>query len=201
MCEFTKKEARYPYPSTVYTSGIYPNVRFSILVPTVYGDFPINRHAQEAPENLNTSNIPLDTKDLRYFPYNPRLNHWYERQNREPDYVIDTYPDVRPRETLPVVRRGNWQKRITTIYWHQQVTTETIRHGKICSSEEQQVGRVHKFLVDAAVKSRKRRKLSATWYIKESFNPVLNPYLRTENLHFLLGYWVHTDSKNRFMNL
>jgi hypothetical protein len=197
--EFCKIKAKYP--NIVYTSVIYPTVRFNILVPTVYGDFPIDRHVQEAPENLNTSNIPRDIDDPRFFPYNPSLDDWYVRQKQEPDFVIDTYTQLRPLELPTGARRGTWRDRTTTFYRHQQITTETNRYGKIRSAEDHTVGRVHKALINEAVKSRKRRKTAPTWYIKESFNPVLNPYLRTEISHFLSGYWVHTDKSNHFMNV
>jgi hypothetical protein len=199
--EFCKSKAKYP--NIVYTSVIYPTVQFNILVPTVLGDFPIDRHIQSEPENWRTpSYIPRDINDPRYFPHNPSLDDWYVRQKQEPDYVIDTYTQLRPLEITTGVRRGTWRERITTVYRHQQLTTETNQNCRIRSiKDEPQVGKVRKHLIDEAVKSRKRRKTAPTWYIRESFNPVLNPYLRTEILHFLSGYWVHTDSNNRFMNL
>jgi hypothetical protein len=197
--EFAEKEDKYP--RTIYTSAIYPIVWFNINVPTVLGDFRIDRHVQEAPENLNTSNICRDINDPRYFPYNPSLDDWYKQQKQESDYVINTYTKVRQCELLTGVRRGSWQERITTIYRHQQNITETNCNGKIRSTEDQQVGRVHKILIDKAVKCRKQRKTAATWYIQESFNPVINPDLQTEILHFLSSYWVHRDSTNHFMNV
>jgi hypothetical protein len=61
--EFCKSKAKYP--EIVYTLAIYPTVLFNILVHTVYGNFPIDRHVQEATENLYTSNIPCDIDDPR----------------------------------------------------------------------------------------------------------------------------------------
>jgi hypothetical protein len=197
--EFCKSKAKYP--SIVYTLVIYPTACFNILGPTVYGDFPIDRHVQEAPENSNTNNIPRDIDDPRYFLHNPSLDDWYVRQKQEPDYIIDTYTQLRPLELPTGVRRGTWHDRITTFYQHQQITTETNRYSKICSTEDHTVGLEHKALINEAVKSRKRRKTAPTWYIRESFNPALNPYLRTEISHLLSGYWVHTDKNNCFMNL
>jgi hypothetical protein len=124
-CEFTEKEDKYPYPSTIYTSVIFPIVRLNIP----YGIWRLSyRHTRpRSTGNLNTSNICRNICDPRYFLHNPRPTDWYERQNRKPDYVIDTYDEVQPREPLTVVRRVNWQERITTIYRQQQITTETNR--------------------------------------------------------------------------
>jgi hypothetical protein len=77
--KLTEKEDKYP--RTINTLAIYPIVRFNIHVPTVLGDFPIDRHVQEAPENLNTSNICCNINDPRYIPYNPSLDNWYKQQN------------------------------------------------------------------------------------------------------------------------
>jgi hypothetical protein len=198
--EFAEKKDKYP--RTVYTLVIYPTVRFNIHVPTVLGDFPIDRHVQEAPENLNSSNICRNINDPRYFQLNPSLNNWYKRQNQEPDYVIDTYTELRPLEITTGVRQGSWRDRTTTIYRHQQFTTEINRNGEIRSAEDHpQVGHVHKYLINKRLKSRKRRKSSARWYIVKSFNPVLNPYLRTEILHFLSSFWVHLDSTKHLINV
>jgi hypothetical protein len=109
---------------------------------------------------------------------------------------------LRPLEITTGVRRVSWREIIATFYRHQQRTTEINRNGRICSiKDDPQVGKVHKYLIDEAVKSRKRRKTAASWYYQESFNPVLNPHLRTEISHFLLSYWVHTDRMNHFMNV
>jgi hypothetical protein len=195
-------ESKDKYLDTIYTLVIYPTVRFNILVPTVLGDFPIDRHVQAEPENLYTpSYIPRDINDPRYFPQNPSLDDWYVRQTREPDYVIDTYTALQPLEITTGVRRGTWCDRIVTFYRHQEVTTETNRNGKICSIKDEPVGKLHKYLIDEAVQDRKRRKTAATWYYQDSFNPVLNTYLRTEISHFLFGYCVHSDNKNQYMNL
>jgi hypothetical protein len=163
------------YPRTEFTSVIDPTVRFNINVPTVLGDFLINRHVQDGWENLNVSNIRRNMNDPRYFPHNPSLDDWYKGKKREPDYVIDTYTALRLLEITTGVRRGSWRNRNTTFYQHQQITTETNCNSKICGTEDHTVGRVHKYLIDEAVKRRKRRKVSATRYIQESFNPVLNP--------------------------
>jgi hypothetical protein len=46
--EFCK--SKYKYPDTIYTLVIYPTVRFNIHVPTVPGDFRIDRHVQALTE-------------------------------------------------------------------------------------------------------------------------------------------------------
>jgi hypothetical protein len=151
---------------------------------------------------LNTSNIWRNITNPKYFPYNPSLNDWYKRQNLELDYVINTYTEVQSREIITSVRQGSWRDRVTTIYRHQHITTEINRSSKICRTEDYpQEGLLHKYLINEAVKCRKRRKCSATWYIVKSFNPVLNPYLWTENSHFLSSFWVHSDSTNHFMKV
>jgi hypothetical protein len=136
---------------------------------------------------LNIGNISRDIDDPRYFPHNPSLDDWYVRQKQEPSYVIDTYTQLRPLEIPAGARRGTWRDRVTTFYRRQQITTETSHYSKLCSIEDHTVGRVYKQLINEAVKSRKRRKTASTWYTREAFNPVLNPYLRTEISNFLLG--------------
>jgi hypothetical protein len=122
--KFCKSKGKYP--ETIYTSVIYPTVRFNIHVPTVLGDFPIDRHVQASPENWRTpSYIPRDISDPRYLLHNPSLDDWYGRQRREPDNVIDTYTALQPLEITTGVRRGTWGERIVTFYQHQQITTET----------------------------------------------------------------------------
>jgi hypothetical protein len=199
--EFCKSKGKYQ--ETIYTLVIYPTVQFNIHVPTVLGDSPIDRHVQAEPENWRTPTyIPRDINNPRYFLHNPSLEDCYGRPKREPDYVIDTYTALRPLEITTGEIRGTWRERIVTFYQHQQISTEKNRNGRICSiKDEPQVGKIQNYLINKAVKSRKRRKTTPTWYIQESFNPVLNTYLRTDISYFLLGYWVHTDSKNHFMNL
>jgi hypothetical protein len=88
------------------------------------------------------------------------------------------------------------------VYRRQVVTTAGHRDGKNRTVEDYpQVGLLYKSLIEEAVKSRKQRKLSATWYLQEAFNPVLNPYLHTEIFNFLSSRWIHTDTTIHLMNV
>jgi hypothetical protein len=134
--KYCKSKTQYRQPEVkIFSNERRPIVRFNIHVPTVLGDFPINRHVQETSENLNTSNVWRNINDPKYFPHRPSQNDWYERQKREPNYKIDTYTEVRPQD-FTAVRRGSWRDRAITVYQHQQTTTnETNQNGKVCRVE------------------------------------------------------------------
>jgi hypothetical protein len=184
----------------VYPSVIYRIVRLNIHAPTFFGDFLIDRFVQSELLYLNPNNVPRNLNNPRYFPHTSSINKWYARQIREPNYKINTYTVVQPRD-LTITGTGTWQARLITVYQLQQIATAGHQNGEICVVEDDaQVGLLHKWLIDKAVKSRKRQKISATRYIAESFNRVLSPYLRKEYSHFLSSYWVHTDTTNHFMN-
>jgi hypothetical protein len=81
---------------------------------------------------------------------------------------------------------------------HQPITTTENQNREIFKVEDYpQVGLVYKHLIDEAVESRKRQKISATWYITESLNPVLSPHLETEVYFFIKVLGI----TNLFMNV
>jgi hypothetical protein len=57
-----------------YTNARCPIVRSNIHIPTVRGDFPINRFIQAASENLVPNHIWRNNNDPRYFLHTPSLN-------------------------------------------------------------------------------------------------------------------------------
>jgi hypothetical protein len=100
-----------------------PIVQFNIHVPTILGDFPIDRFVQNKSANLDSNNISRGHNNPQHFPHTPSVDKWLEQHQRACKYAINTYTEVRPQEKLINGRRGSWHTRQNTVYQHQRTTT------------------------------------------------------------------------------
>jgi hypothetical protein len=124
------QEIRYGEEKTKYRGQKWVNyinerraiVRLIIHVPTVFGDFPIDRFVQEASTNSNSGKIERNISNPRYFPHTPSLEDWFARQQKLSDYKIDTYTAFQPynihiaKQPHDLLGRGIWRTKQIVYY-------------------------------------------------------------------------------------